>query len=73
MDWVRREDPDGIPTTRVTTGEETPSPRRREPEDTSTGAHRGLFSGSPEAEERGLEFTQSIQVVGGGRDDDPER
>jgi small-conductance mechanosensitive channel len=72
VDWVHREDADGIPTSRVSMGAESAAPRRRAPVDTSTGAHRGLFSGSPEAEERGLEFTQSIQVVG-GRDDRSDR
>lgn len=63
VEWVHRHGADGIPKTRVVMGEDAPSPQVRTPEDTSTGAHRGLFSGSPEAEERGMEFTQSIQVI----------
>ncbi|PSL39334.1 mechanosensitive ion channel-like protein [Labedella gwakjiensis] len=69
VEWVHRHGADGIPKTRVVMGEDAPPPQVRTPEDTSTGAHRGLFSGSPEAEERGLEFTQSIQVI--ESDDEP--
>lgn len=68
VEWVHSRGADGIPRTRVVMGDDADTPRGRDPEDTSTGAHRGLFSGSPEAEERGLEFTQSISVV--GADDD---
>ncbi len=64
VDWVHRHGGEGIPKTRVVVGdEERPERGRPEPRAT-TGAHRGLFSGSPEAEERGLEFTQAISIVG---------
>lgn len=64
VEWVHRHGSEGIPKTRVVMGEDATSRRTRGPEDTSTGAHRGLFSGSPEAEQRGQEFTQSISVIG---------
>jgi small-conductance mechanosensitive channel len=69
VDWVHRHGAAGLPRTRVVVGEddEQAAPRSTR-EDTSTGSHRGLFSGSPEAEERGLEYTQSISVVEDPRD-----
>jgi small-conductance mechanosensitive channel len=63
VDWVHRHGPDALPTTRVAMADEVVASRRRAEPDADTGAHRGLFSGSPEAEERGLEFTQSISVI----------
>ncbi|RUR00850.1 mechanosensitive ion channel family protein [Labedella endophytica] len=63
VEWVHRHGSDGIPKTRVVMGGDATPRRTRGPEDTSTGAHRGLFSGSPEAEQRGQEFTQSISVI----------
>jgi small-conductance mechanosensitive channel len=72
VDWVHRYGAEGIPRTRVVVGDDVAPARGRDREDTSTGAHRGLFSGSPEAEERGLEFTQSISVIEPG-DRDPLR
>ena len=70
VDWVHRHGPDALPKTRVAMADEVVPPRRRREPDVDTGAHRGLFSGSPEAEERGLEFTQSISVIS---PDDPDR
>ena len=72
VEWVHTRGADGIPRTRVVVGEDDAPPHRRSSADTSTGAHRGLFSGSPEAEERSLGFTQSISVVESG-DDAPGR
>jgi small-conductance mechanosensitive channel len=63
VDWVHRHGADALPKTRVAMSDEKVPPRRRAEPDATTGAHRGLFSGSPEAEERGMEFTQSISVI----------
>ncbi|RWZ51578.1 mechanosensitive ion channel [Labedella phragmitis] len=63
VDWVHRHGVDALPKTRVAMSDEKAPPRRRAEPDATTGAHRGLFSGSPEAEERGMEFTQSISVI----------
>ncbi|HEU0205313.1 MAG TPA: mechanosensitive ion channel family protein [Pseudolysinimonas sp.] len=60
IDWLQRESPEALPRQRVQISE---APAKR-PRTTKADQHpEGLFSGSPEAEERASNFTASIPIV----------
>ncbi|RWZ61522.1 mechanosensitive ion channel [Labedella populi] len=63
VDWVHRHGSEALPRTRVAVGEDKAPPRRRSEPEPTTGPHRGLFSGSADGQQRGMEYTQSIPVV----------
>ena len=62
VEWLRSEDADALPQTRVELIEAAaaPKPKKRSEPATDTG---GLFTGTPEAEQRASQFTQSLPVV----------
>ncbi|MDJ0333795.1 mechanosensitive ion channel [Salinibacterium sp. G-O1] len=60
VDWLQKTGPAALPRNRVMMVEQEPTPRSRATADTSTKS--GLFSGTPEAEARGQEFTGAITV-----------
>ncbi len=60
VEWIHTKDPAGIPRTRVQMVDEQPQPRKKSEPRADTG---GLFTGTPEAEERASQFTGSISVV----------
>ena len=69
VDWLQREQPQALPVDRVELGE-SPSPgapsasKRAKPQKPAeTAEPEGLFSGSPEAEERAQTFTGTMPVV----------
>jgi small-conductance mechanosensitive channel len=62
--WVQRTQPDAEPAQRVIIREEaTSTPRRNGRSQAGDGERSGLFTGTPEAEERAAPFTQAIPVV----------
>jgi small-conductance mechanosensitive channel len=62
--WVQRTQPDAEPAQRVIIREETTStPRRNARSQAGDGERSGLFTGTPQAEERAAPFTQAIAVV----------
>jgi small-conductance mechanosensitive channel len=71
VEWLQREAPDALPVQRVRVEEVAPSvepvetpARRRTPAPASQRAEpEGLFSGSPEGEQRSRDFTQSVPIV----------
>ncbi len=60
IEWLQKSSPAGLPRNRVMMVEQEPTPRARAVADTSTKS--GFFSGTPEAEARGQEFTGAITV-----------
>jgi len=60
VEWLHSKDVNALPVTRVQMVEEQDKPERKR-EDTSTD-QVGLFTGSPEAEQRATTFTSSIPV-----------
>ncbi len=60
VDWLQKSGPAGLPRNRVMMVEQEPTPRSRTTEDTTTKS--GLFSGTPEAEARGQQFTGAITM-----------
>ena len=67
IDWLQREAPESLPVQRVQVGDAPSRPARKPAAtgSTSTTPDRpeGLFSGSPEAEERARDFTSSMPIV----------
>jgi len=63
VEWLRERDVGALPVTRVEMVENPQKLRKSRTESTSTG---GLFTGTPEAEERASQFTSSIPVVDAG-------
>jgi small-conductance mechanosensitive channel len=67
IDWLQRESPEALPVQRVEIeGGGTPAPRkplRATSADPGKDQPAGLFSGSPEAEERARDFTHSMPIV----------
>lgn len=61
--WVQQTQPDAEPAQRVIIREEPSSPRRGGRSQAGDGEHSGLFTGTPQAEERAAPFTQAIPVV----------
>ena len=63
VDWLQREDPEGLPTHRVEMSREpAPHPaQRRRPKDAAEP--EGLFSGSDTAEQRAHAFTGTLPVI----------
>ena len=63
IDWLQRETPEALPVQRI----EVEQPARGRPARTPSRPDRdrpeGLFSGSPEAEERARDFTSSMPIV----------
>ncbi|GAB3399490.1 mechanosensitive ion channel [Schumannella luteola] len=57
VEWVRHSEPAGLPRQRVEMVDAAPARRREPPADTG-----GLFTGSADAERRGLSFTQAIPL-----------
>jgi hypothetical protein len=60
VEWLHTKDPSGIPRTRVELVEQQPRPRTRSEPHPDTG---GLFTGTPEAEERASQFTGAVPIV----------
>ena len=62
VEWLRSEDADALPQTRVELVEAAPAqkPRKKSEPTTDTG---GLFTGTPEAEQRASQFTASMPVI----------
>lgn len=60
VDWLQKSNPAGLPRNRVMMVEQEPVPRKGIADDTA--AKSGLFTGTPEAEARGNEFTGAITV-----------
>jgi small-conductance mechanosensitive channel len=74
IDWLQREAPESLPVQRVQLGDAPARPVARTSSRSSTrpdhAQPEGLFSGSPEAEERARDFTSSMPIV---RPTDAER
>ncbi len=62
IDWLQRETPEALPVQRVEI-DEAPAPHRKPARATQADEPEGLFTGSPEAEERANTFTSSVPVV----------
>ncbi len=62
VEWLHTEDPAGIPRTRVQMVPEQQHPKQKSEPPADTG---GLFTGTPEAEERASQFTSSVPIVDG--------
>lgn len=62
VEWLQSKDPAAIPRSRVQLVEQEPRARARVVEKTHTD-QVGLFTGSPEAEERASQLTSSIPVI----------
>lgn len=60
VEWLHSADPAGIPRTRVQLVEDQQKPRKKSEPKEDTG---GLFTGTPEAQERASQFTDSITVI----------
>lgn len=60
VEWLQGSDAAALPRTRVLMVDQEPRSRGRRKD---VGTHDGLFSGSPEAEERGQQFTGAVPVV----------
>jgi small-conductance mechanosensitive channel len=58
VEWLQATSDDALPKTRVLMVEGAPPTKSRR----RTGATEGLFSGSPEAEQRGQQFTGAIEL-----------
>ncbi|MDP9027315.1 MAG: mechanosensitive ion channel family protein [Actinomycetota bacterium] len=66
IDWLQRETPEALPVQRVQVeGAAAPvaRPARKPARDADPGQPEGLFTGSPEAEERARGFTGSMPIV----------
>ncbi|EIC08447.1 MscS Mechanosensitive ion channel [Microbacterium laevaniformans OR221] len=74
VDWVHRETPGALPVQRVLIEDaETPPAASAQGETAPDTGSTGLFTGSPEAEQRARAFTQAIPIVPGAADDGAER
>jgi small-conductance mechanosensitive channel len=62
VEWLQAQDPGAIPRTRVQMVEEQPRKKAKVVEKTHTD-QVGLFTGSPEAEERATQLTSAIPVI----------
>ena len=65
IDWLQREAPEALPVQRIEVEEAAAGrPTARKPARSKDGERpEGLFSGSPEAEERARDFTSSMPIV----------
>ena len=74
VDWVHRETPGALPVQRVLIEDaETPPAAPASRDAAADTGSTGLFTGSPEAEQRARAFTQAIHIVPGAADDGAER
>jgi small-conductance mechanosensitive channel len=62
LEWLQAQDPGAIPRTRVQVVEEQPRKKAKVVEKTHTD-QVGLFTGSPEAEERATQLTSAIPII----------
>ena len=71
VEWLRSEDADALPQTRVELVEAAaaPKPKKKSEPAPDTG---GLFTGTPEAEQRASQFTASLPVVDASAPVDPD-
>src|SRR5690606_26963488 len=68
VEYLHDRHPAGLPRNRIAMVEQARAEDRRP----STGAREGLFSGSPEAEQRQAEFTQSTPIQRPPKDVEPD-
>ena len=62
IDWLQRETPEALPVQRVEVNEGASAPSRAKARQTA-GEPEGLFSGSPEGDQRARDFTASMPIV----------
>ena len=62
VEWLQSHDPAAIPRTRVQMVEQEPRKKAKVVEKTHTD-QVGLFTGSPEAEERATQLTSAIPII----------
>ena len=62
VEWLRSEDADALPQTRVELVEAAAAPKTKKKSEPAPDTG-GLFTGTPEAEQRASQFTQSLPVV----------
>ncbi len=62
VEWLRSEDADALPQTRVELVEAAPQKPKKRPEPVAADTG-GLFTGTPEAEQRASQFTSSMPVI----------
>jgi hypothetical protein len=63
IDWLQRETPEALPVQRVHVEQPASTRPTRTPPRPDRDQPEGLFSGSPEAEERARDFTSSMPIV----------
>jgi small-conductance mechanosensitive channel len=63
IDWLQREAPESLPVQRVAVEQPAAARPARTPSRPDRDQPEGLFSGSPEAEERARDFTSSLPIV----------
>ncbi|CAN5466103.1 mechanosensitive ion channel [soil metagenome] len=63
IDWLQREAPESLPVQRIEVEQPAAARPARTPSRPDRDQPEGLFSGSPEAEERARDFTSSMPIV----------